>query len=619
MLARQLRSSGRGEARYSDAQESRTQAAEILASLAKTMGTTDFGLLHDRFKGIVHLPGASGDPLREYLRAVSEFSGNMTEIEAKVNDARASLASGDVQRARATLDQLERLRDDTRPLLISLPSLLDHVEDYYKVNASTQRAKVSEFKIVFSEYSDEITALENELQQNLVRTTLTLSSSKQQVFVEEGLLVQGVLQMQNGTALVGRNITLSWNQNMTLTKTTDFSGRFEADLSFPIGTKAGSNAIEAKFAPQGSDSSEYRACSAMVEVQVAYRPSVIEAETKPTTAKPLDPVEVSGVLLGQANIPLENRTIEASFDNASVGNAVTDAKGYFLFGFQVPKTAGNGTHSVTVAFAPMLDLYSGSNVTLMLSVELYTTRTEISVDRAAVLSGSMLTVNGTVMLADGTAWRYGRVHVYLDDSLLSNAVVMEHGAFLLAVQVPPNASFGSHTIRVQYSPDEVCVEGSEVVVHVYVYNTLVLLIAVAGVAAASSLGGYAIVRSRLAKKTPSPELPGPPPTVALPPREEYSTESLTATIQAEHDDDAKVRRCFRLAQSLLEQLVGEPPRESETHWEYFSRIVSKSPGLADPLGQLVELYELAEYSPFPIGTDQSREAMEILLRLREQV
>lgn len=618
-LAGQLRTPAGGELRYSDAQESGTQVEAILASLAKTMDTKDLSLLRGRLKGVVQLPGVGQDPLKEYLRVLSEFSGNMAQIETKMSDARVSLASRDVQRSRADLDQLKHLRDETKPLLWSLPRLLSRVEDYYKVDASAQREKVGELESVFSEYSAEIAILDDEIgvQQGLIRTILTLNSSKQQVFVEEDLSMHGVLEMWNGTALVGRNVTLSWN-NMTLMRTTDFSGKFEAELSFPIGAEAGSNPIEAKFEPQGSDSSVYLPCNATLEVKVAYRPSVIVAEIKPATSRPLDPVEVSGILRDLEDMPLENRTIETSFNDVFVGNTATNATGHFLFGFPVPITANSGTHVVTVAFAPTLDRYSGSNVTLTLAVELHTTRTEILLDRTTVFSGTTMTVSGTVTLTNGTAWRYGRVHVYLDDSLLTNAVVMEDGSFLLAAQVPPDASFGSHAIRVQYSPDEAWVEGSEAVAQVYVYNTLVLLIAVVGVAAASSLSAYAIVRGRRAAKLSPLGLPGPPSIVTPPTREEYSTEDLTAAIQAEHDDAAKVRRSYRLAQSLLEQSVGEAPRESETHWEYLSRIVSKSPGLADPLRRLVELYELAEYSPFPIGTDQSSEAMEIVLRLREQ-
>ena len=610
-----------GKLRYSDAQQSGTQAGAILARLSETMDTTDLGLLRSRLKGVVHLAGIGEDPVKEYVWVMSEFLGNMTQIETKLNQTHAFLASGDRRQAKEDLDQLERLRDEAKPLLSSLPGLLSEVEDYYKVDASAQRQKVLELQSVFSEYSVEIGKLESELQvqQGLIYTMLTLSSSMQLVFVEESLSVHGALEMQNGTALAGRNITLSWDWNMTLMRTTDFSGKFEADLSFPVGAEAGSNAIQAKFEPQGSDGSVYLGCRATLEVQVAYWPSVIKAEVKPATSRPLDPVEVSGILLGPGGIPLNGKVIEVNFDNSSLGNAVTDATGHFLLGFQVPTSASNGTHSLTVAFVPALDRYSGSNLTLTLTVELPGTRTEMLLDRTRVFSGTVLTLNGTVRLANGTAWRYGRVHVYLDDSLLTNAVVMEDGAFLLAVQVPPNASFGFHTVRVQYSPDEAWVGGSEVVAQVYVYNTLVLVIAVAGVAAASSSGAYAIVRSRRAAKLPPPELFGPPPIMRPPTREEYSTESLTAAIQAEHDDAAKVRRSYRLAQSLLEQGTGEVPRGSETHWEYFSRIASKSPQLADRLRRLVELYELAEYSQFPIGADHSREAMEIVLRLRERV
>ena len=102
-------------------------------------------------------------------------------------------------------------------------------------------------------------------------------------------------------------------------------------------------------------------------------------------------------------------------------------------------------------------------------------------------------------------------------------------------------------------------------------------------------------------------------------RETFSREDFISEIKAESIHAARIRKAYSLAQVIINAKIGEPSRTGETHWEYFSRVTKLVPKINDTLRRLVELYELAEYSPYPIESTQSREATEVLLELREEI
>jgi hypothetical protein len=456
------------------------------------------------------------------------------------------------------------------------------------------------------------------MQQELIPTTLSLNASQTIVFVEEVFSIYGFLRTENGTALTGRNINVYWGSNRTV-RATDSLGRFEATASFPAGFPAGSAAIEASFQPEGSDSAAYLPSTAWLEIQVIYHPSVINASIDPVKVMPLDSVQVEGNLVTPEGTPLGLRIIEIRLDEESIGNVSTDNAGSFLFVFSIPKGLGNGTHYVTVAFNAAGDRFAPSNATLPLTVGFLIAQVEVIVDQTSVFSGTKLTVNGTVKLTNGTTWGYGHVGLFFDDFFYTNAIVKDDGSFLSVLELPTGIPFGSHTVRVEYYPDESWIEGFPATVQVFVYNTPTVIFAAVAILGAASLGAYVVLKKRRGADLVPPQ---PSQTVAVQKpllKEEYSLKRLTSTIGAEPDEAAKVRRSYRLAQTLISEAFGEAPRESETHWEYFSKVTKIEPALAESLKRLTELFELAEYSQYPIETKQVGEAMELLLGLRDEI
>jgi hypothetical protein len=607
---------------YSNAQESPVDVQSIqavLMSLAQTMSPDELNLLRDRLGGVNQFPG-QGDPLGEYIGTLLNFSTKMDEIQGKLEDARLSLASGNTRQAAADLEQLTKLRGEAKSLLQSLTVLLDDLTIKYGIDSTVQQQKVKEFGALFQTYSEEIDQLGARLkaQEGFILTTLSLSASRLEVFINQSLSVFGFLKDQNGTALSGRNVTITWAVNQTTMKRTDFRGRYAANMSFPIGFPNGLTRIEADFTPQGNDARVYMPSTAQLDIEVGYQPSSIAAQISPANVRPSDYATVKGNLSTADTKPLKYKTIIAQVDGTLLGTTTTDNTGSFWFVFSVPQTLNNGTHVVTVNFPATGEAFAPSNATLPFVVGILGTRCLISTDRSSLFSGMSLVVNGSVTDVNGMAPTGSNVTILLDGTAYTNATIRYDGSFVSVIQLPIWAAFGFHSIRAKYLPDLPWVKGSEAVADVFIYNTPLITLAAVSIPAASSFGFYLFRRRRRAVVLAPAALPEP---VALekPARVELSPEHLISAIKAENAPAARIRKSYFFAQAMMNQMIGESSRTGETHWEYFSRITKLVPRINDTLKRLVELYELAEYSPYPIEAAQSLEATEILLELREEI
>jgi hypothetical protein len=626
-LATQLR-----EYQYSEVISEKGSAANVqalFASLAQTVNPNDLTRLRDKLKDVAHFPINKDDPLGDYLRTLSNFSDNMLAIEQGLHAVRSFIASGNQSQALADLEQMASLADQTKVLLKSLYVLLDRVAAQYEIDTTTQLQKIEELDAHFQTYSAQIDQLGSELtaQQGGIQTILVFNASKRGPLVSEVFSVFGILRDKNGTTLDGRSITISWGLNQTVVRLTDFEGKFDASISFPPRFPAGLTNIEAAFEPEHSDVGVYLPSRSLLQVQVDYPLSIITAVIYPANAKPLDFVYVTGNLSSAGGKPLDNRTIAMQLDNSILGNVTTNSIGVFWFRFAVPRTTSNGTHTVTATFNGTGDLFAPSNITLPFFVELIGSQIQVRLDRTALFSGMKVLVYGTVSysnttLADNSTSKSGNVTVYVDSIQYGNATVNDDGSFSSSIQLPLGLNFGSHVIRFEYTPDRPWIQSSNAAEQVYVYNTP--LVVIAGVLASAGIitslfVGLYVVRKRRTIVLAPPEITEP--TFARKPilTEEFSRESLISNMEAESDHAAKVRRAYRLTQALIGQKLGEEPRESETDWEYFSRVAKSAPNITDMLRRLVELFELAEYSPYPIEEVQGKEAAGILLELREQI
>jgi hypothetical protein len=608
--------------RYTSAKESSLSAQavrDVLASLGQTMNPNQLNLLRSKLAGLSQSP-TQNDMLGQYIGTLLNFSTKMNEIKTKLADAKSSLASGNTRQAASDFQQLTSLRDETESLLQSLVGMLDTVTAQNGINSTVQQQKLSEYGILLQTYSGEIDQLGVSLkeQEGYILTTLTLNASKLMVFINQSLAVGGFLKDQNGTALSGRTVRITWGITETILRQTDLDGRFGGNISFPIGFSAGLARVEADFTPVSNDTKVYLPSTATVYVGVAYQPSRIVAEISSTNLRPLDTVSVKGNLSTQNGDPLKSKKITVQIDETNIGNITTGNGGSFSFAFSIPQTLYNGTHDLILAFPASGEVFAPSNATLPFVVEIAGTRGMISTNRNFVFSGTSLALNGSITYANSSAVTGTNVTVFFDGVPYANVTVGDDGSFHSVIQVPTWTSFGPHSVAAKYESNRPWVQGSEAVAEVFVYSTPVVILAAVSISAATSAGVYLSRRSR--RRTPLPPVVLPEPVmVQQPPGEDLSPENLITAIKAENLPAARIRKSYMFAQTIINQKIGASSRIGETHWEYYSRVAKAAPQISDTLKHLTELYELSEYTSHPIEPAQSREASEILLELREEI
>jgi hypothetical protein len=613
--------------RYSDTptvKPSKLEIEVLLNSLGQTMSPNDLSLLYEKLARVPQVD-STNDTIGDYTRTLFDLSGNLSLIESQLRAANSSLASGHRSEADALVRQLEQHSEQSATLLQSSYSLLNQIGEQYQIDTATQREKLHTLDQLYNNYSAQIDQLASELtiQTSLAQTILDLNSSARAAFVGENVLVYGSLRTVNDTVLADRNVTITWGYSTALLKS-DFNGNFEGNVSFPLGFPAGLVIIEAVFNPSGQDKLLYEGATAQIQIQVAYRPSAIAAQIHPTNVKPLDIVDIWGNLTTLNRKPLEKRTIIMTLDGTSLGNATTDKSGFFYFYFHVPRAISNGTHVVEITFNAANDRFAPSNTTLAFNIEILETQTQIQVDRSTVLSGMNLVINGTISYVNATynnqaSPSSGNVTIYIDDVPYTNTTIGSQGSFVSSIQIPVGIGFGSHLIAVQYNSDRPWIQNSQGTIRVFVLSSPVIVLLVALIAIVSYLGTYVVARNRRGALQRRALLVQPTTQLQRPLLVESSHRNLLAAIEAETDNVSRAKTVYRLAQLMISKKLSVESRDTETPSEYLARVVKTAPSLNDSLAHIVELFELAEYSPYPIEADQIKEAKDRILELREEL
>jgi hypothetical protein len=138
------------------------------------------------------------------------------------------------------------------------------------------------------------------------------------------------------------------------------------------------------------------------------------------------------------------------------------------------------------------------------------TQIVLRADQAYIFSGTTLVVGGNVELTNGTAWKSGRVRVYFDGLLSSNATVKDDGSLTSSIQLPIGIVLGWHQAKVEFVSDEPWLEGSVATMQVFVLNTPMVIVVAAVIAGVSSVIAYGSVSKRRKGRI----LPGQPTPVA---------------------------------------------------------------------------------------------------------
>jgi hypothetical protein len=615
--------------RYSNAAVSNPSSAAALAAMEQL--TSPGTILNPKSLqvslGTSNLP--SQDPITKYLRALSNVSSNLQQMQSGLQAAQTSLASGNTPSTTVQVNHLLALRNQTGTLINTLYTLLAQVQSQHNVDPSQVqdiRQRIGELQRLYVEDSLEIDQLNVEITPRTVLLNIALSNST--VLVDTALQVDGNLQTHNGTVLSQRNVTITWGSNAT-TVPTGSNGQFIDTIIFPPGYSSGLTFVQVSFQPTGPDATQYIPTKISTVVQVIYPPTQIKSEIFPHSALPLDSVSVSGNLTTLAGQPLENRNLQIQLDNSPIGNASSDINGNFLFTFQVPGTTANGKHTLRILFEPGSEILAPSNSTLSLAVQREVTKIQTASAIANVLSGMSLTLRGVVAFNNSATNSQGTLSgtatALLDGIPVANSKIADDGAFSLTVSIPFTGSFGMHSVELVYSADDPRVNTAMEIIPIHVYNTPIII----AISAALASGIFVVRRRGRRGGRLTTELigevarePGMPIEEALLSTTPFQTipldwEDTLKAIDAEKNASKKIIMCYRVARSFVSNQLNERRKESETHMEFYRHVVEPRPWTEDDLRGLVDLFELAEYSPYEIVPSEGNQAENRLKKIHD--
>jgi len=575
--------------------------------------------------GTSNLP--SQDPITKYLRTLSNVSSSLQQMESGLQTAQTSLASGNTPATTTEVNHLLALRNQTSSLINTLYALLGQVQTQHNVDPNQIQdihQRIDELQRLYIEDSLEIDQLNLEITPRTVLLNIALSNST--VLVDTPLEVDGHLQAHNGTILPQRNVTITWGLNAT-TLLTDSNGRFTATVIFPPGYSSGLTYIQASFLPSGPDAALYIPTKTLTVVQVIYPPTQIISQIFPQVVLPLNSVNVNGSLTTLAGGPLENRTLLIQLDHSPIGDVSSGIDGNFLYTFQVPGTTANGKHNLQILFEPGSQILAPSNSTLTFAVQREATIIQTRSVSANVLSGMGLTVRGVVVFNNSAnnnqATLLGNATALLDGVSVASSKVADDGTWALTVSIPFTSSFGRHSVEIVYSADDPRVDMAMETIPVHVYNTPII-IAITAVLAS----GVFVVRRRGRRERVVTELIGErggepamvgealpriTPFQAIP----FDWEDSVRVIDAEKNPSKKIIMCYRVARTFVSNQLNERIKESETHMEFYRHVVELRPWTENDLGVLVDLFELAAYSPYEIVSSEGIQAEKRLKNIHD--
>ena len=396
-----------------------------------------------------------GDPIAKYLATLSNFSLNMKELKTGIQQLDTSISAGNYTHTTEEIIKLKSIRAVAQSNLESLSSIiviLQHRQGWNSSKLQEIDLRINELQRLYDEYAAQSNQLQSQV--NLRSPFLTISSRNDSAFIDQHVRIYINLRNRNGTALQGRNITISWGTEET-TVQTDVNGSNQISLSFPVGYPAGNATITASFQPSGLDSTSYVSAYATTQLLIKYYSTQIKARVSPIDNLPLDFATVNGTLTVSPSNTLANRTVVFSLDGTILGSNVTDGIGNFGYSFQIPAFADNGNHTLEIIYNSRGEIYAPSELRLFLNIEREETVIHLSSSPGLTFSGASITIIGTVGAPSQVNEQFlGNLVITLDGAQYRSVTIGTDGSFSSTFFIPMNVAFGNHLIRVAYAPDD---------------------------------------------------------------------------------------------------------------------------------------------------------------------
>ncbi len=266
-------------------------------------------------------------------------------------------------------------------------------------------------------------------------TTLTVADVAGQ-YGETVTLSATLTRSDDGTPVLGKDITFAVNGTAVGTATTDASG--VATLSYTIDVPAGTHTIGADFAGDAY----YAASSGTGTLTVSKAPTTLVADDQTITYG--QTVTLTATLTS-GGTPVAGRTIDFMVDGVSVGSGTTDASG--LATYTYTPSDSSGTYTIEASFAGDGYYLSSSD---MATLTVNKAPTTLAADDQTITYGQSVTLTAT--LTSGGAPVAGRTIAFTVDGVSVGSGITDASG-VARYTYTPGLAVGTYTIEAAFVGD----------------------------------------------------------------------------------------------------------------------------------------------------------------------
>lgn len=401
--------------------------------------------------------------VNRYSNLTQQFINVLSQLQTTLDNASSLLSQNRLEEAAVNLNKADVLIAEAEILLSELQAATTTLTQQLGALAAPAQSKAAEAYNSLQSALQKLSALVNEydaLLQNtknqeqtsvkqLQATALTLNLSSTSVFVGGTLSASGILS-SSGQALPSRSVSLLLSGAPVATALTNSTGSFETVITVPP-SYVKAMTVQAIYTPTGNDSNVYSAAlSPAATVKVNFYLTDLNMSA-PAIAFPDLPLIINGSVSSQSGSPLESRSVEFQFGNATIRTQST-LNGSFYFQTIVNSSIPLGSYNLTVSVEPK-GVYAGVSKQETLSVQQYCSTVKVQAP-SIVLLPSGIQVKGTVYSAMGQPLSNANVTVSFD-ARTATTQTLNDGSFKLEVNAPLTDGFaGLQDLNITVQPQE---------------------------------------------------------------------------------------------------------------------------------------------------------------------
>lgn len=592
----------------------------------------------ERLLGLAsELPPSANDNLITYITLMHELDQALDSLKPRLDQLQDLIAIGAVTQARGNSTEIGGLIGQASNRLNLLSSSLDRIGTTYHMDTGDQRRNLETLSNRLRSFEQRLANLRDELDalDQCAATQLDVQVTPNPVQAEGSLDIRGQLQ-SGGLGLGGRVVEVWINGIQSANLTVDKLGTFAWHYVVSNAGRVDKLEVYVLYLPAGEDVSTFRPTkSAIVTIQVSYRPAMLTILVSSRRVLVLENFSVQGQLADVSGNPLIGETVDLLVDGEQLNSSVTDYAGKYSLSSALPAGAPEGDHQLRTRFDPKQGIYATAN-SENITIQLYYLRpffAQLGLSGLPTVGGEFIILSGQTAQLVGRLeisskpFAYGLVIAFLRDRELGRTLSDASGAFRMPITVPLDLS-DVNTILVTFVSASPWMTSITTPMPVRVLNSAVTGLAIcATLFAVLVFSGTSIdARSLLHRRRPETER-----TAVEKPKVKERTVSPTETLSLK-DFELELQvgmrseepRVFMKAtyweiRRMLARVLGTTGERSETPREFGSRVAGKLGAAIPSLSALTRLFEIAEYSQHAISRLEAQEGINYALRIAEEM